>query len=101
MYLGRSTSTYVDSPNLGFTYFNFLGGYQLKKTPCMSFVCGAILVGFIGYIYGFIAYNATFIVGTGPTINLGDILFGGNLVRLEKAIASTELWELVCVAIAM
>ena len=35
------------------------------------------------------------------TINLGDILFGGNLVRLEKAIASTELWELVCVAIAM
>ena len=21
----------VDSPNLGFTYFNFLGGYQLKK----------------------------------------------------------------------
>ena len=35
----------------------------------MSFVCGAILVGFIGYIYGFIAYNATFIVGTGPTIN--------------------------------
>lgn len=35
------------------------------------------------------------------TINLGDILFGGNLVRLEKAIASTELWKLVCVAIAM
>ena len=22
----------VDSPNLGFTYFNFLGGYQLKNT---------------------------------------------------------------------
>ena len=33
MYLGRSTSTYVDSPNLGFPYFNFLGGYQLKKHP--------------------------------------------------------------------
>ena len=24
----------VDTPNLGFPYFNFLGGYQLKKTPC-------------------------------------------------------------------
>ena len=23
----------VDSPNLGFPYFNFLGGYQLKKHP--------------------------------------------------------------------
>ena len=23
----------VDSPNLGFPYINFLGGYQLKKTP--------------------------------------------------------------------
>ena len=28
----------VDSPNLGFPYFNFLGGYQLKKHPvlCLS-----------------------------------------------------------------
>ena len=26
----------VDSPNLGFPYFNFLGGYQLKKTPCIN-----------------------------------------------------------------
>ena len=25
----------VDSPNLGFTYFNFLGGGQLKKPPCI------------------------------------------------------------------
>ena len=23
----------VDSPNLGFPYFNFLGGYQWKKHP--------------------------------------------------------------------
>ena len=23
----------VDTPNLGFPYFNFLGGYQLKKHP--------------------------------------------------------------------
>ena len=23
----------VDSPNLGFPYFNFLGGFQLKKHP--------------------------------------------------------------------
>ena len=23
----------VDSPNLGFSYFNFLGKYQLKKHP--------------------------------------------------------------------
>ena len=23
----------VESPNLGFPYFNFLGGYQLKKHP--------------------------------------------------------------------
>ena len=26
----------VDTPNLGFPYLNFLGGYQLKKHPvCM------------------------------------------------------------------
>ena len=33
--LGISRTIYVnvDSPNLGFTYFNFLGGYQLKKHP--------------------------------------------------------------------
>ena len=31
--LGVSRPIYVavDSPNLGFPYFNFLGGYQLKK----------------------------------------------------------------------
>ena len=31
--LGVSRLIYVnvDSPNLGFTYFNLLGGYQLKK----------------------------------------------------------------------
>ena len=35
--LGVSRTIYVnvDSPNLGFTYFNFLGGYQFKKTPCI------------------------------------------------------------------
>ena len=35
-WLGVSRPIYVnvDSPNLGFTYFNFLGGFQLKKTPC-------------------------------------------------------------------
>ena len=33
--LGVSRPIYVnvDSPNLGFQYFNFLGGYQLKKHP--------------------------------------------------------------------
>ena len=33
--LGVSRSIYVkvDSPNLGFPYFNFLGGYQWKKHP--------------------------------------------------------------------
>ena len=31
--IGVSRPTYVnvDTPNLGFPYFNFLGGYQLKK----------------------------------------------------------------------
>ena len=35
--LGVSRPIYVavDSPKLGFPYFNFLGGYQLKKTPCI------------------------------------------------------------------
>ena len=35
--LGVSRPIYVavDSPNLGFC-FNFLGGYQLKKTPCIT-----------------------------------------------------------------
>ena len=33
--LGVSRPIYVnvDTPNLGFPYFNFLGGYQLKKHP--------------------------------------------------------------------
>ena len=26
----------VDTPNLGFQYFNFLGGYQWVKTPCTT-----------------------------------------------------------------
>ena len=36
--LGVSRTIYVnvDTPNLGFTYFNFLGGDQLKKPPCMT-----------------------------------------------------------------
>ena len=35
--LGVSGTIYVnvDSPNLGFPYFNFLGEAQCKKTPCM------------------------------------------------------------------
>ena len=35
--LGVSRTIYVDvdSPNLGSRHFNFLGGHQLKKTPCM------------------------------------------------------------------
>ena len=38
--LGVSRPIYVtvDSPNLGFPYFNFLGGYQLKKHPVSLFV---------------------------------------------------------------
>ena len=34
--LGVSRSIYVnvDTPNLGFTFFNFLGGGELKKPPC-------------------------------------------------------------------
>ena len=34
---GVSRRIYVnlDSPNLGFPYFNFLGEAQCKKTPCM------------------------------------------------------------------
>ena len=36
--LGVSRRIYisVDSPNLGFPYFNFLGGYQWKKSPCTN-----------------------------------------------------------------
>ena len=36
--LGVSRTIYVnvDSRNLGFTYFNFLGGGQSKKTPCIT-----------------------------------------------------------------
>ena len=39
--LGVSRPIYVnvDSPNLGFTYFNFLGGYQWKKSPCIMIEC--------------------------------------------------------------
>ena len=38
--LGESRTIYVnvDSPKLGFPYFNFLGGYQLKKTPSIMSV---------------------------------------------------------------
>ena len=31
--VSRTIYVDVDSPNLGFPYFNFLGGYQLKKHP--------------------------------------------------------------------
>ena len=31
--VSRTIFVNVDSPNLGFTYFNFLGGYQLRKHP--------------------------------------------------------------------
>ena len=36
--LGVSRTIYinVDSPNLGFSYFNFLGGTSEKKSPCLS-----------------------------------------------------------------
>ena len=39
--LGVSRRIYVnvDSPNLGFPYFNFLGEAQCKKTPCISPNC--------------------------------------------------------------
>ena len=40
--LGVSRPIYVnvDSPNLGFPHFNFLGGYQWEKTPCnFVYVC--------------------------------------------------------------
>ena len=30
----RTIYVNIDTPNLGFTYFNFLGGYQWKKSPC-------------------------------------------------------------------
>ena len=35
--LGVSRTIYVivDSSNIGFPYFNFLGGYQSHKTPCI------------------------------------------------------------------
>ena len=38
--LGVSKPIYVnvDSPNLGFPYFNFVGGYQLKKYPVFGLV---------------------------------------------------------------
>ena len=38
--LGVSWTIYinVDTPNLGFTNFTFLGGYQLKKMPCIHIV---------------------------------------------------------------
>ena len=38
MYLGESRTIYVnvDSPNLGFPYFNFLGEAQCKTTPCIN-----------------------------------------------------------------
>ena len=38
--LGVSRPIYVnvDSPNLGFPYFNFLGGYQLKKHPVYGYM---------------------------------------------------------------
>ena len=47
--LGVSRTIYVnvDSPNLGFLYFNFLGGYQLKKTPCMLYFAKGLLLPYI------------------------------------------------------
>ena len=47
--LGVSRTTYVnvDSPNLGFPYLNFLGGYQLKKHP----VCFFSSISFFFYFF--------------------------------------------------
>ena len=36
--VSRPIYVYVDSPNLGFQYFNFLGGYQLKKHPVVQLI---------------------------------------------------------------
>ena len=33
--VSRTIYVNIDSPNLGFPYFNLLGGYQLQKTPCI------------------------------------------------------------------
>ena len=34
--VSRTIYVNVDSPNLGFPYLNFLGGYQWKKSPCIK-----------------------------------------------------------------
>ena len=34
--VSRTIYVNVDSPNLGFSYFNFLGEAQSKKTPCTN-----------------------------------------------------------------
>ena len=34
--VSRTIYVNVDSPNLGFTYFNFSGEAQCKKTPCIT-----------------------------------------------------------------
>ena len=39
MGVSRPIYVAVDSPNLGFPYFNFLGGYQLKKHPLNILAC--------------------------------------------------------------
>ena len=43
--LGVSRPIYVniDSPNLGFPYFDFLGGYQWKKSPCIPHCASVVL----------------------------------------------------------
>ena len=63
----RTIYVNVDSPNLGFPYFNFLGEAQYKKTPCILSIALVneihqwmwVMVHIIGHCHPHINNNAT------------------------------------------
>ena len=91
--LGVSRTIYVnvDSPNLGFTYFNFLGGGggQLKKSPCML---SAIQIYFQQQNY--IVSNTNFLYSSTNILfshSLSVLAF--NVVRSKKMVL---YWGHIC-----
>ena len=107
----------LDTPNLGFLYFNFLGGYQLKKTPCMLYFAKGLLLPYIIIVpdaadivcgakkimwSNFAPHdnfgqksrnhsitNATFCLAQPKQKNMGlKIIFGSSIIYLDQVLAN-------------
>ena len=82
----------VDSPYLGFPYFNFLGGYQLKKTPCIC-ICILVCHCWAGHPCLPIGRAGTSLACDWPPFHILSLsLEGGGLLQLSIG-RPVYLWE--------